>query len=125
MRPWSITITITLSTTRCETLVRVEEVDHTEEECTICKQGYTMEVVEYTDTECVTTYRDSCSWGGDPNRVWSRDVKSYLAITFWQQRTYYRRYVLNSEMDGLHLYLLCKRRFKLSRPSADFIRLKR
>ena len=57
----------------------MEEVDHTEEECTICKQGYTMEVVEYTDTECVTTYRDSCSWGGDPNRVWSRDVKSYFS----------------------------------------------
>ena len=63
----------------CETLVRVEDVEHTEEECTICKQGYTMEVVDYTDTECVTTYRDSCSWGGDPNRVWSRDVKSYFS----------------------------------------------
>ena len=84
----------------------MEEVDHTEEECTICKQGYTMEVVDYTDTECVTTYRDSCSWGGDPNRVWSRDVKSYFAITFWQQRTYYyRRYVLNSEMDGSCIYI--------------------
>ena len=34
----------------------MEEVDHTEEECTICKQGYTMEVVNYTDTECETTF---------------------------------------------------------------------
>ena len=61
---------------KCETLVRMENVSHTEKECTICKQGINVEMANYTDTECLTTFRDGCRWVRVPNRSWSRDVKS-------------------------------------------------
>ena len=67
---------------RCETLVRMENISHTEKECTLCKQGFTVEMANYSDTECLTTYRDGCRWVRVPNRNWSRDVKSERMLLY-------------------------------------------